>query len=76
MLKAVVNVAESSFLLGHSRNNRGWSISLGWMLNPEHLEYILQGKYRDKTPRGSSETFQPGDEELPYSNGFYGTVVD
>ena len=76
LLKAVANVAESTFLLGHSRNNRGWSISLGWMLNPEHLEYILQGKYRDKTPRGSSETFQPGDEELPYSNGFYGTVVD
>ena len=76
MLKAVANVAESSFLLGRSRNNRGWSISLGWMLNPEHLENILQGKYLDKTPRGSSETFQPGDEELPYSNGFYGTVVD
>ena len=46
------------------------------MLNPEHLENILQGKYRDKMPAGSSETFQPGDEELPYSNGFYGTVVD
>ena len=76
MLKAVANVAESSFLLGRSRNNRGWAISLGWMLNPEHLENILQGKYQDKTPRGSSETFQPGDEELPYSNGFYGTVVD
>ena len=76
MLKAVANVAESSFLLGRSRNNRGWSISLGWMLNPEHLENILQGKYRDKTPAGSSETFQPGDEALPYSNGFYGTVVD
>ena len=76
MLKAVANVAESTFLLGHSRNNRGWSISLGWMLTPEHLENILQGKYRDKTPAGSSETFQPGDEALPYSNGFYGTVVD
>ena len=76
LLKAVANVAESTFLLGHSRNNRGWSISLGWMLNPDHLENILQGKYQDKTPRGSSETFQPGDEELPYSNGFYGTVVD
>ena len=76
ILKAVANVAESSFLLGRSRNNRGWSISLGWMLNPEHLENILQGKYRDKTPAGSSETFQPGDEELPYSNGFYGTVVN
>lgn len=74
--KAIANVANSSFLLGNSRNNRGWAISLGWMLNPEHLENILQGKYRDKPPAGSSETFQPGDEALPYSNGFYGTVVD
>ena len=39
ILKAVANVAESSFLLGRSRNNRGWAISLGWMLNPDHLAY-------------------------------------
>ena len=76
LLKAVANVADSSFLLGSSRNSRGWSISLGWMLNPEHLENILQGKYRDKTPRNDSPLFQPEDGQAPYSNGFYGTVVD
>ena len=74
--KAVSNVADSRFLLGNSRNNRGWSITLGWMLNPEHLENILQGKYQDKKPRGDSLLFQPGDEAAPFSNGFYGTVVD
>ena len=74
--KAVHNVANSQFLLGHSRNNRGWAITLGWMLNPDHLENILQGKYQDKKPRGDSLLFQPGDEQAPYSNGFYGTVVD
>ena len=76
LLKAVANVAESSFLLGTSRNSRGWSVSLGWMLQPEHLENILQGKYRDKKPRGDSLLFQPGDEQTNYNNGFYGTVVD
>ena len=74
--KAIANVAKSSFLLGNSRNNRGWTISLGWMLNPEHLENILQGKYQDKKPRGDSLLFQPGDGEKAYSNGFIGTVVD
>ena len=74
--KAVRNVANSQFLLGHSRNNRGWAITLSWMLNPDHLENILQGKYQDKKARGDSLLFQPGDEQAPYSNGFYGTVVD
>lgn len=74
--KAIANVAKSPFLLGNSRNNRGWAISLGWMLNPEHLENILQGKYQDKKSRGDSLLFQPGDEQTPYGNGFIGTVVD
>ena len=74
--KAIDNVSNSSFLLGNSRNSRGWAISLGWMLNPEHLENILQGKYQDKKPRGDSLLFQPGDEQTPYGNGFIGTVVD
>ena len=76
ILKAVANVAESSFLLGSSRNSRGWSISLGWMLKPDHLENILQGKYLDKKPRNDSLLFQPEDGQAPYSNGFYGTVVN
>ena len=76
ILKAVSNVAESTFLLGSSRNSRGWSISLGWMLKPDHLENILQGKYLDKKPRNDSPLFQPEDGQAPYSNGFYGTVVN
>ena len=76
LLKAVANVADSSFLLGSSQNSRGWSISLGWMLKPDHLENILQGKYQDKKPRNDSPLFQPEDGQAPYSNGFYGTVVN
>ena len=76
ILKAVANVAESSFLLGRSRNSRSWAISLGWMLKPDHLENILQGKYQDKKHRNDSPLFQPEDGQAPYSNGFYGTVVN
>jgi hypothetical protein len=76
LLKALNNVAHSNFLLGKSKNNRGWCITFSWLLNPEHLENILQGKYQNKKPRGESLLFQPGDEQEPYRNGFYGTVVD
>jgi hypothetical protein len=76
LLKALDNVAHSNFLLGKSKNNRGWCITFSWLLNPEHLENILQGKYQNKKPRGESLLFQPGDEQEPYRNGFYGTVVD
>ena len=74
--RAVANVADSSFLLGTSPNSHGWTVSLGWMMRPDHLENILQGKYQDKKPRNDSPLFQPEDGQAPYSNGFYGTVVN
>ena len=74
--KALANVAESPFLLGKARIGRGWSISFGWMLDPRNLEKILEGRYRDKQNRSECRLFEPGDEETPYENGFYGTVVD
>ena len=76
LLKAIGNVANSPFLLGCSRNSRGWVISFDWFLVPEHLENILQGKYQNKKPKNGSLLFQPGDEDTPYGNGFYGVVVD
>ena len=76
LLKAIANVGDSPFLLGCSRNSRGWVITFDWFLVPEHLENILQGKYQNKKPKSGSLLFQPGDEETPYGNGFYGVVVD
>lgn len=76
LLKAIANVGNSPFLLGCSRNSRGWVISFDWFLVPEHLENILQGKYQNKKPKSGSLLFQPGDEETPYGNGFYGVVAD
>ena len=76
LLKAISNVANSPFLLGCSRNSSGWVIHFDWFLIPEHLENILQGKYQNKKTKSGSLLFQPGDEETPYGNGFYGVVVD
>ena len=73
--KAIDRVAESPFLLGQSKNSTGWVISLGWMLESEHLEKILKGQYTDRFGVSNARLFQPGDEETPFEDGFYGTVV-
>ena len=73
--KAIDRVAESPFLLGQSKNSTGWVISLGWMLEPEHLEKILKGQYTDRFGVSNARLFQPGDEATPFEDGFYGTVV-
>ena len=73
--KAIDRVAESPFLLGQSKNSTGWVISLGWMLESEHLEKILKGQYTDRFGGSNARLFQPGDEATPFEDGFYGTVV-
>ena len=73
--KAIDRVAESPFLLGQSKNSTGWVISLGWMLESEHLEKILKGQYTDRFGGSNARLFQPGDEATPFGDGFYGTVV-
>ena len=73
--KAIDRVAESPFLLGQSKNSTGWVISLGWMLESEHLEKILKGQYTDRFGVSNARLFQPGDEATPFEDGFYGTVV-
>ena len=72
---AIDRVAESPFLLGQSKNSTGWVISLGWMLESEHLEKILKGQYTDRFGGSNARLFQPGDEATPFEDGFYGTVV-
>jgi len=73
--KAIDRVRESQFLLGQSKNSTGWVISLGWMLESEHLEKILKGQYTDRFGGSNARLFQPGDEATPFEDGFYGTVV-
>ena len=72
---AIASIAESPFLLGKSKNNRGWVVSINWFMEPEHLEKILSGDYHDDRSSGKHCLFQPGDELQPWGDGFYGTVV-
>ena len=72
---AIAGIAESPFLLGKSKNNRGWVVSINWFMEPEHLEKILSGDYHDDKTGGKHCLFQPGDELKPWGDGFYGTVV-
>ena len=72
---AIASIAESPFLLGKSKNNRGWVVSLYWFMEPEHFEKILSGDYHDDRSSGNHCLFQPGDELQPWGDGFYGTVV-
>ena len=73
--KAINSISDSPFLLGKSKNNRGWVVSLNWMLEPEHFEKILGGEYHDDKSSNSSGFFQIGDELKPLPEGFIGTVV-
>ena len=72
---AIASIAESPFLLGKSKNNRGWVVSINWFMEPEHLEKILSGDYHDDKTGSKHCLFQPGDELKPWGDGFYGTVV-
>ena len=72
---AIASIADSPFLLGKSKNNRGWVVSINWFMEPEHLEKILSGDYHDDRSSGKHCLFQPGDELQPWGDGFYGTVV-
>ncbi|MBQ9698559.1 MAG: hypothetical protein IJV46_08470 [Acidaminococcaceae bacterium] len=72
---AIASISDSPFLLGKSKNNRGWIVSLNWMLEPEHFEKILGGEYHDDKSSNSSGFFQIGDELKPLPEGFIGTVV-
>jgi len=72
---AIASIADSPFLLGKSKNNRGWVVSINWFMEPEHLEKILSGDYHDGKMNGKHCLFQPGDELKPWGDGFYGSVV-
>ena len=72
---AIASIADSPFLLGKSKNNRGWVVSINWFMEPDHLEKILSGEYHDEKRNSKHCLFQPGDELQPWGDGFYGSVV-
>lgn len=52
VLQAIKNVNESKFLKG--KNNRNWTISFDWLLNPNNFIKVLEGNYKDKENGGKS----------------------
>jgi hypothetical protein len=68
--EAIGRVADSPFLLGKSKNNRGWVANLYWLLQPGNLEKVLSGQYQDDAP-----TRRRNELTSTVPEGFCGTVV-
>ena len=46
LCKTIAGIADNAFLLG-KKFGKTWSVSLGWLLEPEHFANVLAGKYRE-----------------------------
>ena len=65
LCKTIAGIADNAFLLG-KKFGKTWSVSLGWLLEPEHLANVLDGKYREgKYDSGCGNAWHPG-ERLPF----------
>jgi hypothetical protein len=47
VITGIAFVADSSFLLGRSKY-KGFKVTLGWLLAPDHFANVLSGKYEDQ----------------------------
>ena len=65
LCKTIAGIADNAFLLG-KKFGKTWSVSLGWLLEPEHFANVLAGKYREgKYDNSNGSTWHPG-ERLPF----------
>ena len=65
LCKTIAGIANNAFLLG-KKFGKTWSVSLGWLLEPEHFANVLAGKYREgKYDSGCGNAWHPG-ERLPF----------
>lgn len=65
LCKTIAGIADNAFLLGR-KFGKTWSVSLGWLLDPEHFANVLAGKYREgKYDSGCGNSWHPG-ERLPF----------
>ena len=47
LCKTISGIAGNAFLLG-KKEGRTWTVSLGWLLEPENFAKVLSGKYQDR----------------------------
>lgn len=65
LCKTIAGIADNAFLLG-KKFGKTCSVSLGWLLEPEHFANVLAGKYREgKYDNSNGSTWHPG-ERLPF----------
>ena len=65
LCKTIAGIADNAFLLG-KKFGKTWSVSLGWLLEPEHFANVLAGKYREgKYDNSNGSAWHPG-ERLPF----------
>ncbi|MBO5590380.1 MAG: hypothetical protein J5923_03965 [Acidaminococcaceae bacterium] len=61
--KAIRMVGECPFLLGTGEHSHGWVISFSWLLKPQNMEKVLNGRYRERTEAENYPEYIPWDEE-------------
>ena len=69
LCKTIAGIADNAFLLG-KKFGKTWSVSLGWLLEPEHFANVLAGKYREgKYDNSNGSTWHPGERLSFYLPG-------
>ena len=61
--KAIRMVGECPFLLGTGEHSHGWVISFSWLLKPQNMEKVLEGRYRERAEAENYPEYIPWDEE-------------
>ena len=61
--KAIRMVGECPFLLGTGEHSHGWVISFSWLLKPQNMGKVLEGRYRERTETDNYPEYIPWDEE-------------
>ena len=65
LCKTISGIANNAFLLG-KKEGHTWTVSLGWLLEPENFAKVLSGKYQDQKYGDSRRlNWRPG-ERLPF----------
>ena len=62
--KAVESIGRSPFLLG--KKGKGFSVTLGWLLEPGNFAKVLSGKYQDRNDAGNSYMDRQPGERFPF----------
>ena len=62
--KTVEGIGRSPFLLG--KKGKGFSVTLGWLLEPGNFAKVLSGKYQDRNDAGNSYMDRQPGERFPF----------